>query len=268
MFTRQQAQEIHRIINSENRDALDAYITSNNINVNEIDEHNDTMLHMAVRSRKKEIIKFLVEEKNVKIDPKNNQKQTPLYIATSANNDDELVLYLIEHGANRKIIINSGENVLGDSWKHQLCWDSYRGISQKVEELDGQHTADSYVAIKRHKSQIELLDKKVNELVHIQQNLVKELDEYKQKIQAQETELAAQKVKSDGKDKEIEEIKKAISEVTKKLPSEKNASHWYSWSNSSNHDNNVKRKDSDNSGQPPNSHEQPLLQSSKLPKLN
>ncbi len=209
MFTRQQTQEMQRILDQGNREALDAYINANHINVNDMDVEHNTLLHMAVSRKKMNIVKYLLEEKNVKVDPVNKQEKTPAHIAVE-DKQDELFLYLIDQGANRKKIFDAanGVNVLGDPWKHQPGKNfpfvpSYFQISQRAEELNGQQLADCHVAVRRHNKQLNKNEEDIRIEKERNDRQNEKLSEHDQKMRRHEGEIEVERGRNDIQDEQL-----------------------------------------------------------------
>lgn len=75
------------------------------------DVNGDTILHKCVRQKEPKAVKYLVEEKKMKLDLNNNLGQTPLFLSVFDKNMD-MFEYLISKGADVNAKTNKNETLL------------------------------------------------------------------------------------------------------------------------------------------------------------
>lgn len=78
------------------------------VDYNEVDEKGSTPLHWAAYSGSEEVVSYLLTLEKIKINLKDSDEQTPLFLATLYGNT-KIVRRLLMKGANRYIKNKKGE---------------------------------------------------------------------------------------------------------------------------------------------------------------
>lgn len=103
--------EIVKIAINKNNLKIFECLIENNININnKKDRYNNSPLHLAVKEKKLDCVKYLLEN-GANINDKNKDGQTPLFIAYD-NNDKDTLHTLIRYNANINDTNNDGETLL------------------------------------------------------------------------------------------------------------------------------------------------------------
>ena len=99
------------IFYSENLSIIDSLVKLRLIDPHSSDSYGYTPLHLAAKFNKLEIVRYILENANAKIEAKTNSGQTPLLCAVT-HSDLTLIRYLIEQAcANINIQLPSGAGV-------------------------------------------------------------------------------------------------------------------------------------------------------------
>mmetsp|Transcript_13751 Transcript_13751/g.19054 ORF Transcript_13751/g.19054 Transcript_13751/m.19054 type:complete len:379 (+) Transcript_13751:118-1254(+) len=107
-----EADLFYRGVKSRNLDQVYRILRMNptlNVNMQNRDDHGNTPLICAVRNNDFDMVRFLVEEANAKVNAKNNHKATPLLHACESGHV-KIVSYLTDHEKNQSVNI---KNMLG-----------------------------------------------------------------------------------------------------------------------------------------------------------
>jgi ankyrin repeat protein len=126
-------------------------VTDRDVIIETKDEHDETLLHIAVRSGCREIVQRLIEY--VDINAVNDNGDTALHLACYSK-DVELIKMLLNRGANPRIVNRSG--IAPWMLIASMCRDGYSCVVEVVNYLDAE-TVDAFVRRTFHEGQLKLL---------------------------------------------------------------------------------------------------------------
>ena len=98
------------------------YLISNGANINSQDKNGDFVIHLATIGGLLNIVKYLIEKRNIPIDSQGNNERTPLHYACS-NDHFEIVEYLLSIGANIE-----AKDKMGKTPLHYACEEGHLHI--------------------------------------------------------------------------------------------------------------------------------------------
>ncbi|KAG2484775.1 hypothetical protein HYH03_016429 [Edaphochlamys debaryana] len=121
-------------------EALDDLVaTENSLHAEAADLHKETPLHIAAMYGQFDVVKFLVREHSVNVDPVNWEGWTPFFCAISRSHI-EIADFLLRNGANLHHATPSGMTAM-----HIAAWFSQRdGIEYLLQKRAHIHTDNNY----------------------------------------------------------------------------------------------------------------------------
>jgi ankyrin repeat protein len=99
---------LHLAVHDNNIELLELLLKNKNININIQDKSGVSALHFAVLYNNIELLELLLQNKNIKVDIQDIRGTTPLTIALGRKYDEDIIIKLLDAGADLNKIDNDG----------------------------------------------------------------------------------------------------------------------------------------------------------------